>query len=140
MRLRSASIRNYRTLESVDLAFPSSYAAICGPNDSGKTNVVRALRALVRGAPPGPFAFPDDEEFSRKDDYPKWKDTEPSKQEMSFAVTVELDATRDIGFYQFVVTQLKLEKPPDPLALTITVSHRGDRPEPSVEVSAGHAK
>ena len=62
MRLRSAKIRNYRTLESVDLDFPSSYAAICGPNDSGKTNVVRALRALVRGRPPEPFGFPDEDE------------------------------------------------------------------------------
>jgi hypothetical protein len=140
MRLRSANIRNYRTLESVDLAFPSSYAAICGPNDSGKTNVVRALRALVRGGTPEPFAFPDDDEFSRTDDYPKWKDTEASKQEMSFDVTVELDKTRDIGFYQFVVTQLKLDRPTDPLALTIAVTHRGDKPEPSVEVSTGQAK
>lgn len=140
MRLRSANIRNYRTLESVDLAFPSSYSAICGPNDSGKTNVVRALRALVRGEAPRPFAFPDDDEFSRKDDYPKWKDTEASKQEMSFDVTVELDKTRDIGFYQFVVTQLKLDSPADPLALKITVSYRGDKPEPSVEVSTGQAK
>jgi len=139
MRLRSANIRNYRTLESLDLAFPSSYAAICGPNDSGKTNVVRALRALVRGEAPGPFAFPNDDEFSPKDDYPKWKDTEPAKQEMSFDVTVELDKTRDIGFYQFVVTQLKLENPANPLALQITVSYRGDRPEPSVVVSTGHA-
>jgi energy-coupling factor transporter ATP-binding protein EcfA2 len=139
MRLRSSKIRNYRTLESIDLAFPSPYAAICGPNDSGKTNVVRALRALVRGEAPGPFVFPDEDEFSRKDDYPKWKDTEPSKQEMSFEVTVELDKTRDIGFYQFIVTQLKLDSPANPLALQISVSYRGEKPEPSVVVSTGGA-
>jgi energy-coupling factor transporter ATP-binding protein EcfA2 len=123
----------------VDLAFPSSYAAICGPNDSGKTNVVRALRALVRVEPPGPFRFPDDDEFSRKDDYPKWKDTEPSKQEMSFDVEVELDGTRDIGFYQFVVTQLRLNGPANPLALQINVSYQGDKPEPNVVVRTGDA-
>ena len=134
MRLTSARIRNYRTLESVDLDFPSSYAAICGPNDSGKTNVVRALRAMVRGEPLGPFGFADDEEFSRKDDYPKWKDTEPSKQEVSFEVTVELDKSRDVGFYQFVMTQLKLEDPANPLALQIGVLYRGEKPEPVVTV------
>ena len=139
MRLRSAKIRNYRTLESVDLDFPSSYAAICGPNDSGKTNVVRALRALVRGEPPEPFGFPDEDDFSRADDFPKWKDTEPSKQEVSFAVTVELEKTRDVGFYQFVATQLKLDNPPNPLALQISVSYRGEKPEPSVVVSTGGA-
>src|SRR5690606_27319682 len=104
------------------------YAAICGPNDSGKTNVVRALRAMVRGEAPGPFPFDDDEEFSRKDDYPKWKDTEPSKQEISLGVTIELDKVRDVGFYQFVTTQLKLENPAQPLALEIGVLYRGERP------------
>lgn len=140
MRLRSAKIWNYRTLESVDLDFPSSYAAICGPNDSGKTNVVRALRALVRGEPTEPFRFHDDYEFSRADDYPKWKDVEPSKQEVTFEVTVELDKTRDVGFYQFVATQLKLDNPPNSLALKISVSYRGEKPEPSVIVSTGGAE
>lgn len=140
MKLRAAKIQNYRTLESVALDFPSSYAAICGPNDSGKTNVVRALRALVRGEPPEPFGFPDDDEFSRADDYPKWKDVEPSKQEVSFKVTVELDKIRDVGFYQFVATQLKLDNPPNPLVLQISVLYRGEKPEPSVIVSTGGAE
>jgi putative ATP-dependent endonuclease of OLD family len=139
MRLRSAKIQNYRTLESIDLEFPSLYAAICGPNDCGKTNVVRALRTLVRGESPGPIAFADEDDFSRKDDYPKWKDTEASKQETSFEVTLELDRTRDIGFYQFVVTQLKLDNPENPLTLQVSVSYRGDKPEPGVVVRTGHA-
>lgn len=135
MRLRSANIRNYRTLESVDLAFPSLYAAICGPNDCGKTNVVRALRTLVRGEASRPFRFVDDSELSRKDDYPKWKESEPSKQEMSFEITVELDKTRDIGFYQFVVTQLKRENPSDPLVLQLKVTYQEDKVEPNVVVT-----
>jgi putative ATP-dependent endonuclease of the OLD family len=135
MRLRLAKIRNYRTLESVDLSFPSLYAAICGPNDCGKTNVVRALRALVRGEEPGPFSFSPDGEFSPKDDYPKWKETEPSKKQMLFEVTVELDKTRDIGFYQFVAAQLKLENPANPLTLQINVTYHGDKPEPTVVVT-----
>lgn len=51
MRLASLKIRNYRTLESIDLELSSSYAAICGANDCGKTNVIRAIRALVKGDP-----------------------------------------------------------------------------------------
>ncbi|MGH8728709.1 MAG: ATP-dependent nuclease [Burkholderiales bacterium] len=140
MRLLSLLIRNYRTLEAIDLAFPTLYAAICGPNDSGKTNVVRAVRALVRGEAPGPFIFPDEGEFSPKDDYPKWKDTEPSKREISFAITIELDKTRDIGFYQFVATQLKLDSPENPIRLQIGVSYRAETPEPSVVVKTGGAE
>lgn|GEM_PF-1375511 len=55
MKITAFRIRNYRTLENVDLGFPSSYAAICGPNDSGKTNVVRAIRAPMKEESPFPF-------------------------------------------------------------------------------------
>jgi putative ATP-dependent endonuclease of OLD family len=135
MRLRLANIRNYRTLESVDLSFPSLYAAICGANDCGKTNVVRALRALVRGELLRPFRFVEESELSPKDDYPKWKDTEPSKQEISFEIILELDKTRDIGFYQFVVTQLKRESPADLLTLELKVTYQGGKVAPTVVVT-----
>lgn len=133
MRLMAAKIRNYRMLESIGLTFPSSYAAICGPNDSGKTNVVRALRAMVRGEGPNPSPFDDEEEFSRKDDYPKWKDAEPSKQDVSLEVIVELDKARDVGLYQFVVNQLKLDDVPNPLSLEMEVVY-GEKAEPAVTV------
>ena len=98
------------------------------------------LRALVCCVVPEPLAFFDDEGFSRKkEDYPKWKDTEPSKQETVFEVTVELDKTRDVGFYQFVVTQLKLDEADSLLALQISVAYRGDKPEPYVVVRVGDA-
>ncbi len=135
MRLSSLKIRNYRTLESIDLDLPVSYAAICGANDSGKTNVVRAIRALVRSEVSGPFVSPDEEELSLKDDYPKWKDTNPSERWISFDVTIELDNTRDIGFYQFVTKQLSIENPQDPLCISINVTYRAERPDPSVSVT-----
>lgn len=92
MRLCELKIRNYRTLESLDLSLPSAYAAICGANDSGKTNVIRAIRVLVRGEGPAPFVFPpDEEELSIKDEFPKWKDTAPERREISFEVVIELD-------------------------------------------------
>ncbi len=137
MRLCSLKIRNYRTLESIDIALPSAYAAICGANDSGKTNVVRAIRALVRGEGPGPFVFPpDEEEISIKDDFPKWKGTEPSKRAISFEVSIELDKTRDVGFHQFVTKQLSLDSTEHPLQLSISVTYRSEKPEPSIVVTA----
>lgn len=52
MKITALKIRNYRTLEHIDLAFPAPYAAICGQNDSGKTNIVRAVRALMKEESP----------------------------------------------------------------------------------------
>jgi len=138
MRLCELKIRNYRTLESIDIPLPSAYAAICGANDSGKTNVIRAIRTLVRGEGPGPFIFPpDEEELSIKDDFPKWKDTEPQRREISFEVLIELDKTRDIGFHQFVTKQLSLQQSEQRLRLSISVTYRPDKPESTVVVTAG---
>ena len=80
MKITSLRIRNFRTLEDVHLAFPTSYAAISGPNDSGKTNVVRAVRALMKEESPFQMiSFEGEEEVTLKDDYPKWKDTGSSR-------------------------------------------------------------
>jgi len=137
MRLLSLKIRNYRTLESIDIQLPSAYAAICGANDSGKTNVVRAIRSLVRGEETGLFYLRrDGEDVSLKDDYPKWKDMDPAKREISFEVEIELDQLRDIGFCQFVTKQLSIANPEIPLRLSIAVAYRSERPEPSVVVRA----
>ena len=82
MKILSLSIRDFRTLESLDLAFPSSYAAICGANDSGKTNVVRAIRALMKEERWPLSGLFDDQDVSIKDDYPKWKEAEPNAREI----------------------------------------------------------
>ncbi|MBW2154156.1 MAG: ATP-binding protein [Deltaproteobacteria bacterium] len=137
MRLCELKIRNYRTLASIDIPLPSSYAAICGANDSGKTNVIRAIRTLVRGEGRRPFIFPpEDEDLSIKDEFPKWKDTEPQQREISFEVTIELNKTRDIGFHQFVTKQLSLPAPDEALRLCIAVTYRPEKPEPAVVVTA----
>jgi len=134
LRLSSLKIRNFRTLEAIELPLPSVYAAICGANDSGKTNVVRAIRALVGGGGSWPFAFRDREELSLEDDFPKWQDTDAAKREISFEVAIELDKIRDVGFYQFVARQLSIESPENPLRLSIGVSYRAEKPEPGVVV------
>jgi putative ATP-dependent endonuclease of the OLD family len=133
VKIRSLKLSNYRTLENVELTFPASYAAICGANDSGKTNVVRAIRALMKEES-SPFMFPDQEELSAKDDYPKWKDTEPEKREIEFDLAVTAHLERDAGFYQVVVKQLSLIDPPETLDLVLKVTYRADRPEPNVVV------
>lgn len=135
MKITSFRIRNYRTLENVVLEFPSSYTAICGPNDSGKTNVVRALRALLKQESPFPFsAFDDDDEVSINRDYPKWKKDPPDKQRIRFEINFEVKKERDTGFYQFLTKQLSLESPAATLLVHIGVAYAGDKREPEVTV------
>jgi len=137
MKITSFKIRNYRTFESVDLSFPAAYAAICGPNDSGKTNVVRAIRALMKEESPLQLiTFRDEEEFTVKDNYPKWKETEPSKREIQFEITLSLHIERDAGFVQFLTKQLSLEIKDDTLELTLELTHCAGQQEPFVKARA----
>jgi len=135
MKIASLGIRNFRTLEAVDLEFPSSYAAICGPNDSGKTNIVRAVRALMKEETPFPvIRFEDSDEVTLKEDYPKWKDTPPADRKIEFKILLEVDKDRDTGFYQFLAKQLSIEAPATTLDLSIEIVHSAERPEPAVTV------
>jgi predicted ATP-dependent endonuclease of OLD family len=136
MKIASLGIRNFRTLEAVDLSFPSSYAAICGPNDCGKTNVVRAVRALMKEETPFPvISFAGEEEVTIKEDYPKWKDTPPAERKIEITIVLEVDRDRDAGFYQFLTKQLSLENPAPYLELAIEIAHGLERPDPVVKVT-----
>jgi len=134
LRLTRLRTENYRTLESLDLGFTTLYTAICGANDSGKTNVVRAIRGMVRDSY-GPYWYPEDDEPSVKDDYPKWVDTDPTKRHIRLELDVELDASSDAGFYEFVTTQLSIVGAEDPMKVSVSALYKADRPEPDVVVS-----
>jgi AAA15 family ATPase/GTPase len=137
MKIAALRIENYRTLETLELTFPSPYSAICGANDSGKTNVVRAIRALMKEeSSPAGLPFEDQDELSLKDDYPKWKDAEPNKREIALELLLVLDQQRDAGYYNFVAKQLSLTPTSSSLELKITVRYRTDRAEPAVLVQA----
>ena len=136
MRIASLRISNYRTLESLDVDFSPTYSAICGANDSGKTNVVRAIRSLAKEMSPTPIVYDEEDELSLKNDYPKWKEAERSKREIVLSLSLVLDQKRDVGFYQFVTKQLSIDPAPETLELTIEQSYRAEKAEPFVRVTA----
>jgi energy-coupling factor transporter ATP-binding protein EcfA2 len=137
MKILSLKTSNYRTLESLEIAFSPTYAAICGPNDSGKTNVVRVIRTFVKEGSRGPvIVLDDDDELSTKDEYTKWKDIERGQREIVVSLCLSFHSVRDVGFYQFVLKQLALKSEPETLELTIECTYRADKPTPIVRVLA----
>lgn len=124
MRISRISLRSYRTLLELDLEFPSYYTAICGKNDSGKTNVVRAIRCLMSERDPYTYLFQP--EFSIKDDFTRWVDAQPKERKLSVEVSLDIDKNRDAGLYAFVVDYLGLKDAPDDLNVRVTVTHASD--------------
>ena len=137
MKITSLEVENYRTLESVKLCFPSAYSAICGPNDSGKTNVVRAVRTLVREERPLPSIFsPDPEQLSIKDDYPRFKNTDPAGRRIRICVELVVWRDADAGFYEFLRKQLSLKSMEDAIKLRLETTYKSPGREPDVTVKA----
>lgn len=135
MKLTSLSIRNYRTIDSLNLEFPVSYAALCGPNDSGKTNIIRAIRAMMKDYDEGPFFPGDDEGVSVKDDFPKWLDTPPDQRSIEISLKLQIDSKRDAGLFQFLIRQLQLSTTAQELLLSMNATYSADKPAPKVAVS-----
>lgn len=135
MKLASLSIKTYRTIDSIDLSFPVSYSALCGPNDSGKTNVIRAIRAMMKDEDESPYFPGEDEGISVKDDFPKWLDTPADQRSISVSLQVDVHPEKDAGLYQFVLRQLQLTDAGAELRLRMDATYGAERQAPKVAVS-----
>ena len=135
MKLSSLSIKTYRTIDSLDLSFPVSYAALCGPNDSGKTNVIRAIRAMMKDEDEGPFYPGEDDGISVKDDFPAWLDTPMESRSISISLKLDIHPQKDAGLYQFLLRQLQVAGADQELKLQLDATYGMDKQTPKVSVS-----
>ncbi|HXF48459.1 MAG TPA: AAA family ATPase [Verrucomicrobiae bacterium] len=138
MKINKLKIRNYRTLENLDLHFSTYYCAICGKNDCGKTNIVRVLRGFMKEE--DPYSFRYQQELSVKEDFCRWIEAEPKQRKITIAIEVTVDKSADTGLYEFLATQLKLESPPDGITLCLQLVYGGERNEQEVTVQIGEKK
>lgn len=124
MRIARLTTKNYRTLENIDLRFPSFYSAICGRNDAGKTNVVRAIRCLMKED--APFPYESETEFSLKNDFTKWIDPDSKTRSISVAIELVINADSDAGLFEFFRDYLGLVGVAQELNISVTVTHGSD--------------
>lgn len=130
MKIDSLQINHFRTLENIEVDFSGSYTAICGANDAGKTNLIRALRHLFRESAIESRYFynGDDSDVSMKDDYTKWSKADPKDQRIKVSATIAVSKDRDAGLHQFVAKQLSIS-PEDNFCLDIRVTYNQQEPE-----------
>lgn len=137
MKITRLSVRNYRTLEELNLDFPAFYSAICGRNDSGKTNVVNVVRGLVHEEDryPYPYVYSEKPGFSFKDDFTKWVEGDSKKRKISASFSLLIDAARDAGIHSFLVDYLGIDERPTELSVSISFEQNGEG-EKSILVEA----
>ena len=135
MKITKLTIKNYRSIELLDLTFPRFYSAICGKNDSGKTNVVRAIRGLMKEE--RTFEYGGEPDFSIKEDFPKWKPTKSPPAKISVALSLVVNKEADAGLYQFISTFLSLALTEESLQLQIEANYGSDEPKQSLKLTIG---
>lgn len=133
MRLERLHVKNFRTLEEFDLAFPQQYTAICGKNDSGKSNILRAIRAVVT-VDQDDDPFSDDEEITASRDYPKWKKLDKSSDPLEITTHFQVFKNADAALYSFLVTYLKLD-PNSSDVIRLAISRRSTEATPRTLVA-----
>jgi putative ATP-dependent endonuclease of OLD family len=134
MRIARLLVENYRSVGAVELCFPSFYTALCGKNDSGKTNVLRAIRTLI-GEESMTSYWGEDVKVSMKEDLPKWLSKEMKDKPIRITAEFVISSDRDAGLYEFLVTYLSLTEKPPSLDLTINVSYSAQNPSGAVRLS-----
>ena len=91
----------------MDIVFDDYYSAICGQNDAGKSNIVRALRAVLRED--NIFGRARRHSISAVRDYPRWKETKDGEKEISVTIELTIYKKADAGVFSFFVDYLDLE-------------------------------
>ena len=136
MRITTLGLKNYRTLEAVNLEFPRDYTAICGRNDSGKTNVVRAIRCLMKEDDPYSYRMTEGPEFKVVDDFTKWSSVEDANRHVGVTAQFTIDSATDTGLHEFLVTYLSIDQAPAELILDIDMQLAAEQ-QPVVSIRIG---
>ncbi|MFN5170415.1 MAG: ATP-dependent nuclease [Cyclobacteriaceae bacterium] len=114
MFLKSFHARNYRTLENIDIHFENHYTALSGKNNSGKSNVMKAIRNVLSSG----FYFKMSDEligygdFNYNKDFTNWNTKGKDKEKIEIKFILELDKTTDSGIYNFIRDLILKEQKP----------------------------
>lgn len=99
MIIKRLKTKNYRSLEDLEVTFNPYYNALSGKNNSGKSNIIRALLSylsydlrFLKDYPVNGIHF--------QSDFPYWKTK--LKESISIEIEAELDEKSDAGLFKFI--------------------------------------
>ena len=105
MKIKEFSAKNFRTLEDISIKFNSYYTAISGKNNSGKSNILKAIRCILGTGVS--IRILSEEIFgvgnlSYKNDYTNWKLQDKDKTPVQIKLILELNKNNDASVYRFI--------------------------------------
>jgi predicted ATP-dependent endonuclease of OLD family len=120
MKLITLTAKNYRTLENIEVSFNSDYCTISGPNNAGKSSIVRMVDYLFRSSESrapyfGPPQYP---EYS--DNITKW-----IQEDDDIYLSYKIQASRkdDRGLFQYLEKTANTQKDDLIIEVSFTISN-----------------
>ena len=105
MKILKIKLVNYRTFIDQEIILSGNYTAICGKNDSGKSNIIKSVLGVLFDHD-GPFYTPSGQGIQVRTDYPKWIDDDREK-EINIGIDLEVSRGKDQGIFDFIDKILK---------------------------------
>lgn len=95
LRIKDIHLKNFRSFEDCSIEFEDYYTAICGKNNSGKSNIIRAILNVLERP-----------RYNRKrinyhSDFPIWK-SKSLKEQIAITIRIQLDKNADVGLIKFL--------------------------------------
>ncbi|MCH5598618.1 AAA family ATPase [Niabella ginsengisoli] len=90
MKIKDIHLKNFRSFENCIIEFEDFYTAICGKNNSGKSNIIRAILNVL-----GPVS--NRHRLNYHTDFPVWK-PKASKENIELTVRIVSSPYISAGF------------------------------------------
>lgn len=103
MKIKDIHLKNFRSFENCLIEFEDFYTAICGKNNSGKSNIIRAVLNVLQRQ-----GF-NRNRINYSSDFPIWK-AKSEDEDISITVRVQLDKQADVGLIKFLKVFLQDKK------------------------------
>lgn len=142
MIIKKITAKNYRSLEDIQIEFNPYYNALSGKNNSGKSNIIKALLSFLTYNYRF-FTHSQNGPVNYNNDYPFWKNKEKVKEPIFIEILIELDKNNDAGLYKFIRELIFKEEETTEVEkelLKIKATNEPDKNNTNVEVFFGNHK
>ncbi len=126
MQIDHVTIRNFRSLEDITIAFGDFYSAMSGKNNSGKTTVLKAIQLFFDRDDTFDLFDGDEPQVSVKAHYPHWKKKDEKKKPIEFELCLTIDRVKDAGLFKFIDTFIGLNCAAQIFKLSLGLSFAAD--------------
>lgn len=126
MKIEKIEIRNFKTLENVEISFDGYFSAISGKNNAGKTTVIKAIKSIFKGDSREVSFFEDNDDLTYSSSKTQWVKAD---EDIKLIYWLRVSKGEDPGLHSFVKKIAELEdlNPEFRLKVIVSLNDKGDR-------------